>query len=117
MAKGRFVSPMSWRRATPIFRRAVFSPWGEDIESASSGPGVGETLWYTCTATLNGEESGFATAVSKTNLVDVGKIFLFFRRKHIPHAKKIAFLLFLLLLAGFLSSIRFRMKKAEGKRR
>jgi hypothetical protein len=136
-AKISWTLPTSFANGTPIDPASVqkivvkvysgptmTGPWkwmATSSPGASSatvqGPGLGETLWYTCTATLDGEESGHATAVSKTNLVDVEKIFLFFRRKHIPHAKKIAFLLFLLLLAGFLSAIRFRRKKAEGKRR
>ncbi len=136
-AKISWTLPTSYANGTPIAPAKVqeivvkvykgptmTGPWkwmATSSPGASSvtvqGPGVGETFWYTCTATLNGEESGYATAVSRTNLVDLEKIFLFFRRKHIPHAKKIAFLLFLLLLAGFLSAIRFRRKKAEGKRR
>lgn len=80
-------------------------------------PPPGRTLWYTAKSTLNGVQSEYSKPVSKTNLADIRKVITqFIRKTRIPHARKIALLIFLLLLVGIGWQIGLRKKRRrEGR--
>jgi len=79
-------------------------------------PPPGKTLWYTVKSTLNGAESSFATPVKKTNYLGLVKRLIHsVKRAHIPHARKIAALSFLVLAVAFGWWIKRRIKKDSPK--
>jgi hypothetical protein len=80
-------------------------------------PSPWETLWYTARSTLSGPESVNAAPVKKTNYsIPIRPMLNKIAKKMLARKKLVvlAFLVFLLLLAGVVWALRIRGRKRKG---